>query len=293
MQTPESKPLVWVTGAAGLIGSHVVRAAPASVRVMPLTRQQLDIADFDAVKARFSQERPSVVIHCAAIAKANDCETHPHLAWRVNSDATKLLADLSEAVPFYFISTDLVFDGRKGNYTESDTPNPLTVYGKTKAAAERAVLANPRHTVLRAALNGGTSPTGDRSFTEQLIKMWRIGRAPTLFTDEFRSPTTASVTARVIWELVAANATGIFHAGGAERMSRYEAGCILAALFPELRPRIARGSLRDYKCPSRPADASLDSSKLRTLLSFPLPSFRDSAREFVSAVEPPLTAASR
>lgn len=293
MQTPESKPLVWVTGAAGLIGSHVVRAAPASVLVAPLTRQQFDIADFDAVKARFLHERPSMVIHCAALAKASDCETHPHLAWRVNSDATKLLAELSEAVAFFFISTDLVFDGRKGNYTERDTPNPLTVYGKTKVAAERAVLANPRHTVLRAALNGGSSPTGDHSFTEQLIKTWRSGRAPTLFTDEFRSPTTASVTARVIWELVAANATGIFHAGGAERMSRYEAGCILAALFPGLRPRIARGSLRDYKGPPRPADASLDSSKLRALLPFPLPSFRESARELVPPVEPPLAEVSQ
>jgi dTDP-4-dehydrorhamnose reductase len=273
------KPLVWVTGAAGLIGSHVVRTAPASVRVMPLTRQDLDIADFDALKKRFGADQPNAVVHCAAMAKANDCDAHPHLAWRVNTDATRLLAELARDIPFIFLSTDLVFDGHKGNYNESDAPNPLTTYGKTKVAAENAVLANSRHTVVRISLNGGQSPKGDHSFTEHLINSWREGRTPRLFADEFRSPTVASVTARVLWELFAANATGLFHAGGAERMSRLETAQIVAALFPELKPHIARGSLRDFKGPPRPRDASLDSSKLGALLSFPLPSFRESVRE--------------
>lgn len=290
MQAPEAKPLVWITGAGGLIGSHVVRTAPASVRVLPLTRLRLDIADFDKTKERFAVEQPSAVIHCAAMAKASDCDAHPHLAWRVNTDATRVLAELARDIPFIFVSTDLVFDGHKGNYVEGDSPNPLSKYGKTKVAAESTVLSNPRHTVVRTSLNGGQSPGGDRSFTEQLINSWREGRAPRLFTDEFRSPTMASVTARVLWELLSANLTGIFHAGGAERMSRLEGGQLVAALFPELKPHIARGSMRDFKGPPRPRDASLDSSKVRALLSFPLPSFRESVRELATSASTPVAA---
>ena len=271
--------LAWVTGAGGLIGSHLVRRAPAEWQVAALMREQLDMADFAAVRARFAAEQPQLVIHCAAMAKANECEAHPHLAWRVNSDATRVLAEAAATVPLFFFSTDLVFDGCKGNYTETDAPNPLTIYGKTKVAAEQAVLANPLHTVVRTSLNGGPSPSRDRSFTEQLINSWRSGKTPKLFFDEFRSPIVADVTARAIWELVAANARGLFHLGGSERMSRYDAGRIVAAHFPQLDPRIARGSLRDFAGPPRSPDTSLDSSKAQALLSFRLPSFRDTPRE--------------
>ncbi len=271
--------VAWVTGAGGLIGSHVVRAAPAEWQAVPLTRENLDIADFDAVRARFVSEHPQLIIHCAAVAKVNDCEAQPQLAWRVNRDATRVLTDLASNIPLFFLSTDLVFDGQQGNYSESDKPDPLTTYAKTKIAAEQAVIANPRHIVVRTSINGGTSPTGDRSFTEQLINAWREGRVPALFADEFRSPIMSEVTARAVWELVSKNATGLFHLGGAERLSRYEVGEILAAQCPELKPQIACASLHDFEGPPRSPDTSLNSSKVQALLSFRLPSFRESARE--------------
>ena len=75
-----------------------------------------------------------------------------------------MLAELAAEIPFFFLSTDLVFDGQTGNYDESAPVNPLSIYAETKAAAERIVLANPRHTVLRLSLNGGTSPSGRPRF---------------------------------------------------------------------------------------------------------------------------------
>jgi dTDP-4-dehydrorhamnose reductase len=271
--------LAWVTGAGGLIGSHVVRSAPPDWRVVALTREKLDVAEFDEVRARFAAEQPQLVIHCAAMAKANDCEADPHRAWRVNCDATRVLAEAAASVPLLFFSTDLVFDGSKGHYTETDAPHPLTVYAKTKIAAEQAVLANPLHSVVRTSLNGGISPSGDRSFTEQLINAWRAGRTPKLYADEFRSPMMVEVTARAIWDLVGAHARGLFHLGGSERMSRFDAGKIVASHFPQLNPTIARGSLREFSGPPRSPDTSLDSSKAQALLSLRLPSFRDAGRE--------------
>jgi dTDP-4-dehydrorhamnose reductase len=165
----------------------------------------------------------------------------------------------------------LVFDGRKGNYLESDSPQPLSVYAETKLAAERIVLANPRHTVIRTSLTGGRSPTGDRGFNEGLRRLWQGGETAKLFTDEFRSPLPAVVTAQATWALLAQDARGLYHLAGAERLSRWQIGQLVAARCPELRPRMEAVSLREYRGAPRSPDTSLNCAKLQARLPFPLP----------------------
>jgi dTDP-4-dehydrorhamnose reductase len=271
-----SRPVAWVTGAGGLIGSHLVRAAPAAApewEVVGLTRDHLDLADAAAVEALFHRQPPQLVIHCAALSRATACQADPALARRLNVDVTARLAALAADIPFVFFSTDLVFDGRKGHYRETDPPNPLTVYAGTKLDAEQVVLANPRHTVLRTSLNGGVSLTGDRGFNEELRRTWQAGRAARLFRDEFRCPIAASVTAQAVWALIARNQPGLYHLAGRERLSRLLIGEWLAARWPELHPRLEAASLRDYAGPPRAPDTSLDCAKLQALLPFPLPGF--------------------
>lgn len=265
----------WVTGAGGLIGSHVAAAAPPAWRAIALARPDLDLGDFDTVRTRFDADQPVAIIHCAAISKASQCEQNPGGARRINVEVTELLARLASAIPLLYLSTDLVFDGTKGHYTEADAPNPLTVYARTKLDAEAPVLANRLHIVLRTSLNGGPSPYGDRSFTEQLLTAWKAGNAPRLFVDEFRSPLMASITARAIWELLERGANGLFHLGGAERLSRFQIGELLAARVPSLNPRIEPASFRDYPGPPRAPDTSLVSTKAAGVLSFPLPRLGD------------------
>src|ERR1039457_6256433 len=118
-------------------------------QVIALTRQHLDLADFDAVVAAFRRDNPQLVIHCAALSKSLDCEANPALARKLNVETTVLLAQLAAEVPLVFLSTDLVFDGRVGNYDEAAPVNPLSVYAETKAAAEQILLTNPNHTVIR------------------------------------------------------------------------------------------------------------------------------------------------
>jgi dTDP-4-dehydrorhamnose reductase len=269
-----SRALAWVTGAAGLIGGCLVRAAPRFAPAWDaagLTRAELDLGDFAAVRAAFREQKPELVIHCAALSKSPECQARPELARRLNVDVTALLAELSADGPFVFFSTDLVFDGRKGNYVEGETENPLNVYAETKLAAEKVVLRNPRHTVIRTSLNGGATPAGDRAFNEQLRRAWREGQRPMLFTDEFRCPMHASVTARAVWELIARGATGLFHVAGSERLSRWDIGRLIAARCPELHPEMVAGSLRDWKGAPRPPDTSLHCAKAQAILSFPLP----------------------
>ena len=130
---------IWITGAGGLIGNYLVQSAPTEARVIGLTHTALDLTDFPAVRAQFKQQQPQLVIHCAALSQSPACQADPALARKVNVEATALLAQLAAAIPFFFLSTDLVFDGRLGHYDESAQVNPLSAYSETKAEAERVV----------------------------------------------------------------------------------------------------------------------------------------------------------
>ena len=265
---------VWITGAGGLIGSYLVRSAPEylpEARVAALTRQRLDLADSAAVRAAFRRDNPQLVIHCAALSKSPDCEANPTLARKLNVEVTALLAELAVELPLILLSTELVFDGLKGNYDEAAPVNPLSVYAETKAAAEQILLANPKHTIIRTSLNGGTSPTGDRGFNEQMRRAWGAGQSMRLFTDEFRAPIPAEATARAIWDLASQDRPGLYHVAGSERLSRWQIGQLLAARWPDLKPQMEPGSLKQYRGAPRAPDTSLNCAKAQKLLSFRLP----------------------
>jgi len=239
--------------------------------VAALTRDCLDLTDGSAVRAAFRRQEPQFVIHCAALSRSPECEARPALARQLNVEITARLAELAAEIPLVFLSTDLVFDGSVGHYDETAPVSPLGVYAETKAAAEQVVLGNPKHTVLRLSLNGGTSPTGDRGFNEQMRRAWQAGQTVRLFADEFRSPMAAEVTAQAIWELADRNGPGLYHVAGSERLSRWQIGQLLAARWPQLKPRIEAGSLKAYAGAPRAPDTSLNCAKAQKLLSFRLP----------------------
>jgi dTDP-4-dehydrorhamnose reductase len=266
--------LVWITGTNGLIGNYLVQTAPRFAprwRVRVLTRDQLDLLDFVAVRREFQKDQPQLVIHCAAISAVAEARKTPDLARRVNVEVTKLLAELAAEVQFVFFSTDVIFDGCKGNYVETDAPNPLHLYGETKVAAEQVVLKNPRHLVARTSINGGVSRAGNRGFNEQLRLALQTGQGMTLFTDEFRSPIPAVETARAVWDLAQKNCAGIYHVAGAEKLSRWQIGQLLLKRWPGLKTKIKSGSAREFPGPPRALDVSLDISKAQKILSAPLP----------------------
>jgi dTDP-4-dehydrorhamnose reductase len=238
-------------------------------------RAQFDLTDFQAIRLAFREQSPALVIHCAALSNSNACQANPALARKLNVEVTAMLADLAADIPLIFFSTDLVFDGCSGNYDERAPVNPLMVYAETKVTAERIVLTNPRHTVVRTSLNGGTSLAGNRSFNEQMRLAWQAGQTLKLFTDEFRCPIPAVATACAVWELAKENRPGLYHVAGLERLSRFEIGQLMAARWPELHPSIIPASVQAQPGQPRPADTSLNCAKAQKLLSFPLPGLTD------------------
>ena len=270
-------PRAIITGAAGLIGQYLVKTAPrwAPDRDMHgLTRADLDLTDRANVERTWQSIKPNAVIHCAALSRTKDCEQDPEQARRINVEATAYLAQLSRDIPFIFLSSGEVFDGRTGWYGETDEPNPINVYGQTKLEAEQAVLQNPRHTVVRIVLAAGTSETSNRSFVEDMYRTAKAGKDMTLYEDEFRCPLPAGVIARVIWELVDCEQPGLYHLGGSDRLSRWEIGETLLPWCPELKGHLMKGSARNHVGSPRPADLSLRFDKIQSLLSFRIPGFR-------------------
>ncbi len=271
-------PRAIITGAAGLIGQYLVKTASRWAPgwdVLGLSRAELDLTERSNLQTRIHGLKPNLLIHCAALSRTKDCEQDPKQAHRINVEATAHLAQLSQDIPFIFLSSGEVFDGRTGWYGETDEPNPINVYGQTKLEAEQTVLQNPGHTVVRIVLTAGMSERGDRSFVEDMCRAAKAGKDVTLYTDEFRCPLPAGIIARAVWELVDRKQPGLYHLGGSERLSRWEIGEALLPWYPELKGRLARGSARNLVGSPRPADLSLRCDKIQRLLSFRIPGFRE------------------
>jgi dTDP-4-dehydrorhamnose reductase len=271
-------PRAIITGAAGLIGQYLVKTAPRWAPgwdVRGLSRIDLDLTDRLNVERAWQSIKPSAVIHCAALSRTKDCEQDSERARHINVRATAHLAQLSRDIPFFFLSSGEVFDGKTGWYRESDEPKPINAYGRTKLEAERMVLQYPRHTVVRIVLTAGTSQGGDRSFVEDMCRAAKSGNDVTLYADEFRCPLPAGTIARAMWELVGLERPGLYHLGGTERLSRWDIGEALLPWYPELKGRLVKGSARNHTGAPRPADLSLTCDKIQGLLSFHIPGFQE------------------
>ncbi|HMS83275.1 MAG TPA: SDR family oxidoreductase [Nitrospira sp.] len=271
------KPIAIITGAAGLIGQYFIKNAArwaSDWEVHGLSRADLDLTDQRAVDQVWRSLKPSAVIHCAALSRTKDCERDPQQARRINVETTAYLARCAKEIPFVFLSSGEVFDGQAGWYRETDRASPINVYGQTKLEAEHRVLQNPKHTVVRIVLTAGTSLNGDRSFVEDMSRAARSGKALTLYGDEFRCPLPAGVIARAIWELMNQEATGLYHLGGRDRLSRWGIGEALLPWYSELQGHLIEGSSANHAGAPRPPDLSLNCDKLQALLSFPIPGFR-------------------
>jgi dTDP-4-dehydrorhamnose reductase len=214
-----------------------------------------------------------VILHAAALASHEQCQSDPQLAERVNADATRQLARAAADVgaQFVCISTDAVFDGSRGDYTESDAPRPFSVYGRTKLLGEEYALQETDALVLRTNFFGW-SPSGSRSILEFFVNELSAGRPVNGYTDFIVTSTYASFLLEAIWQLAARRTTGIVHVGSADRLSKYEFGRTVAEVFGLDAGLIAPVSATSARhSTSRARDLSLRTDRLRALLGAELP----------------------
>ncbi len=235
------KPKLMLTGAGGLLGYALCRAARKSWTVHGIYRRylpmvdgvhaiQADLEDATRMESLLHTIQPQVVIHAAANADVNACENDPQQFESINTQVPARLARLCAraGIGFVFTSTDLVFDGRQAPYCETDPVGPICVYGRQKADAERRVLDHhPNALVCRLPLMYGAGPHARRHFVVRMLQAIRSNRVLNLFIDEYRTPVDVDSAAEGMLALLG-QATGLLHLGGFVRLSRYELGLALA-----------------------------------------------------------------
>ncbi len=234
---------VLVTGASGLLGLNLALEAAREHTVFgvvnshPLRTETFTVIEADllapgAVEQMLAQTQPDWIIHCAALAIIDACERAPELARRLNRDLPERLALAARGgARLLHVSTDAVFDGQRGEYSETDTPNPLSVYARTKLAGEQAVAAaNPEAIIARVNLFGW-SLVGGRSLSEFFYNNLSAGLPVQGFTDIYFCPLLANHLAGLLLRMLAADLHGLYHAVSAACLTKYDFGIALADRF--------------------------------------------------------------
>jgi dTDP-4-dehydrorhamnose reductase len=270
-----------ITGASGLFGSKLAQKAIAkgievySTDIQDLSVSgnfvKLDITDKIHVIDVFTSLKPNVVVHAATLTDVDKCETNKALAWKINVEGTKNVVEAAKAVDCFmiYVSTDYVFSGKKGNYKETDTPNPINYYGLTKLKAEEIVQTQKEYFIARPSVIYGSTPAaGKVNFALWLIETLRKGEHARIVTDQWNSPTLNTNLAEMTLEVVERKLMGIYHLCGASRVSRFEFAEKIADVFGLDKNLLDKVTSSEFAWPAkRPMDSSLGISKAMSCLN--------------------------
>ncbi len=233
---------VFLFGANSMLGWSILRAGGladltpfcnGNTRTLPAGIERgIHLDDELAVAQLFEQERPQLIVHCAGVCDVEKCEASPEFAYSVNVDGTRILID--HAPPdarIVYCSSDHVFSGDTGPYREDSPTDPISVYGRTRVAAERLMLSRPNTIVVRAGLWIGPSATGRVGHLDWLRYRHRRQLPMTVVADEIRSAVWADAAALRVCELARSEVTGIRHLTTTRAVSRPELATYLNAHF--------------------------------------------------------------
>jgi dTDP-4-dehydrorhamnose reductase len=277
---------ILITGASGLYGSKLAQLAEKDCEVYsgynknkPIygTAVQFNITSKNQVEYVFKKVNPDVVVHAAALTDVDKCEKNKKLAWKINVEGTRNIVEASKACNafLFYLSTDYVFNGEKGNYTETDSPNPINYYGLTKQKAEGLVQKLIDDCcIARTSVIYGTTITADKiNFALWIMNKLRQEESVKMVVDQWNSPTLNTNLAEMTLEVIQRRMTGVYHLSGATRINRYDFAKSIASVFnlnPTLIIPSTSASLSWYA--KRPKDSSLNVERAENALrNKPLP----------------------
>lgn len=293
---------ILITGASGLLGVNLALQAAQNGHTVfgqvnrlmlnfsrgALAQAEIHILQADllvphAIERLLEQTQPDWVIHCAALANLEACEADPLQAQKLNTEVPQKLARLVArgGARLLHVSTDAVFDGQRGNYTEDDAPNPLSVYARTKLEGEYAVAqANPQAIIARVNLFGW-SLTGKRSLAEFFFYNLQAGKPVMGFTDVFFCPLLANQLAEIFLQMLSLRLSGLHHVVSRDCISKYDFGLSIAHKFGFNESLISptsveQGGLKAARSPN----LTLNTHKLSTALGEPLPGISAGLEQF-------------
>ena len=272
---------ILLTGRAGQAGWELERALPSLGTVIATDRAALDLADAGAIQKKLREVKPDLIVNAAAYTAVDKAESEPGAAMQVNGVAPGVMAEEAKRLGALLVhySTDYVFDGTKAlPYTEDDLPNPISTYGKTKLAGERAVQASGcRHLILRTSWVYG--PRG-RNFYRTIVARAAAGERLRVVADQHGVPTTSRFLAEETVALLRKDASGTLHLVPSGATTWHGFACEIVQRAVEVEP------IKTSEFPvaaRRPANAVLDNRKAAALLGRPLPDWQSllaAMREF-------------
>ena len=235
----------------------------------------MDVTEQAQVQAAMQRAAPDYVIHAAAFTDVDACEIEPQRAWDVNALGTKHVADACEeyGAKLVYVSTDYVFDGEDGPYSEEDPTHPINVYGESKLAGERFTLDRSDNAVARVCvLYGPNKP----NFVTWVIDSLRTNTPINVVSDQYNTPTYVGNCARALLRMCELDLAGVYHVSGREQLSRYAFACAIADVFA-LNEKLINVTTTDTlrQQARRPMNSSLRVAKAERALGMRLANVRE------------------
>jgi dTDP-4-dehydrorhamnose reductase len=235
---------ILVTGASGLLGlnlclhladRHQLFGALHFQKLIdpPFRTYQVDLFNDLSIESLIKKSKPDLLVNCAAMANVDLCESQPEAAHRINAQMPGQLAALcrQNGIRFVHISTDAVFDGLAGDYTEEDSPNPLSVYARTKLEGENLVAAENKDAIIARVNFYGYSLRGKRSLAEFFLNNLRSGSKVDGFVDVIFCPLYVTDLVNILMTMVEKDLKGLYHVVSPESLSKYAFGVKIADRF--------------------------------------------------------------
>jgi dTDP-4-dehydrorhamnose reductase len=281
-----------ITGASGLLGSHLILEAMDDIEIIAVSHSSVMAGDFlqnvrmdllqpEATDQLLEQFSPDWVVNCAALTDVDACEQDPGRARALNRDMPEKLARASAArnVKLVHISTDAVFDGKAGNYTEDALPQPVNEYGRSKLEGERMVLSADPHALVLRTNFFGWSPGKKSSLFEWFYRGLKAGELRPGFCDVFVSLLSATYLAELILRLLHTDLKGLYHLASSDCVSKYDFGRLIAEVFSLPADLVQPISVDQAGfLAKRPKNMCLSTRKLARKEGFNLPTVREGVR---------------
>lgn len=264
-------------GRTGQVATAVQAAVRDGIEVVALSRADCDLEDPAAIRGAILATSCDLVLNTAAFTHVDRAEAHPDEAFAVNAVAPGVMAEVCARrdLPFVHLSTDAVFDGLTDRaYVETDEARPINVYGRSKLAGERAVLAHPRTVALRVSW---VFSRYGRNYVSFMLRLGREREVLKVVADQFGTPTDGEALAAFLvantprWTAASAQdpSFGLFHFANAGETSRYDFAKTAIDRDPQARARIEPTTQAAFAEPApRPPRSPLDTTRLRGVFGF-------------------------
>lgn len=276
-----AEPAISVLGASGMLGTDVV----SFLRKNYSRVEAFDLPDFDITKCQDLESAVTgkdIIINCAAYTNVEKAEAEERLAYAVNAEAVKMLGRAAKATGAYVlhISTDFVFDGKIDRpYTETDEPNPVNAYGRSKLAGEKLLIGSGANfSIIRIEWTYGKN---GNNFIKKLLAAALSGQALKVVDDQIGSPTATTEVVKSIYQLMKQKAEGIFHFAAEGFTSRYE---MAKYMFKNLGIKVDLTSCKSSKYPTmanRPLNSSFCCNKISNILEEPIKKWQKPLETFL------------